>query len=158
MMKAIAATPPPLPLGDALLRHAHRLQQYGGLPEPGRDLDQVLRVVDVALGQEAVQRADPSLVVAVLRREVLQPDGVVRAAAGAADGGYDPVPRRHLHASYSPGLLTSLGLFLSLWAVLTRQVVRERLLTRRQTVAAIAVAGPLHAVVVAQQVFGVGRR
>ena len=59
--------------------------------------------------------------------------------------------------AYSPGLFTSLALFLPLWLGATRSGLREGLLTRPGLAAALAVAGLVHTVAVAQQVFFAGR-
>jgi hypothetical protein len=48
-------------------------------------------------------------------------------------------------------------LFLPLWLGVTRQALREGLLTRRSAAAGVAAGGLLHAAAVAQQVFYVGR-
>jgi hypothetical protein len=56
---------------------------------------------------------------------------------------------------YSPGLVTSI-LNVSLWLRLTRAAISERRLTTRDVVACTAVAGVVHAGVVARQVFFVG--
>ena len=56
---------------------------------------------------------------------------------------------------YSPGLVTSI-LNVPLWRRLTRAMIAERRLTRRDVVACTAVAGVVHADVVAHQVFFVG--
>lgn len=58
---------------------------------------------------------------------------------------------------YSPGLGTSLALFLPLWWLVTRLAMRDGLLTRRGLGLAIAIGGLLHGVAVAQQVFFVRR-
>jgi Protein of unknown function with HXXEE motif len=55
--------------------------------------------------------------------------------------------------TYSPGLITSVTLFLPLWGHLTRLALREGRLTPRTAAGATVAAGLLHAVVVAQQVF-----
>ena len=57
---------------------------------------------------------------------------------------------------YSPGIITSLTLFLPLWWRLTRQALDDGLLTRRGAVLASAVGGTIHAGAVAQQVFFIG--
>jgi hypothetical protein len=59
---------------------------------------------------------------------------------------------------YSPGLVTSLTLFVPLWTLITRRVLASGLLRRRGVLAAVAAGGALHAAAVAQQVFRVGRR
>jgi hypothetical protein len=59
---------------------------------------------------------------------------------------------------YSPGLVTSLTLFLPLWTVITREVLATGLLRPRRVLGAVAAGGALHAAAVAQQVFRVGRR
>ena len=56
---------------------------------------------------------------------------------------------------YSPGLVTSI-LHLPLWRHLTRAAVAERRLTTRDVVACTIIAGAVHAIVVARQVFFVG--
>jgi Protein of unknown function with HXXEE motif len=56
---------------------------------------------------------------------------------------------------YSPGLVTSI-LHLPLWRQLTRMAVAERRLSTRDVVACTIIAGAVHAVVVARQVFFVG--
>ena len=57
---------------------------------------------------------------------------------------------------YSPGLITSLTLFLPLWWRLTRLALDDRLITRRGAVLASAIGGTIHAGAVAQQVFFIG--
>ena len=59
--------------------------------------------------------------------------------------------------AYSPGAVSSVGLVLPVWVRLTRAALRERLLTRRSMAVSLAIGGAIHAVVVAQQVFFVGR-
>jgi len=56
---------------------------------------------------------------------------------------------------WSPGTLTALVLFLPLWWHITRLARREGLLTRRALAGAVATGGAVHALAVAQQVFGV---
>jgi Protein of unknown function with HXXEE motif len=58
---------------------------------------------------------------------------------------------------YSPGLVTSI-LHLPLWRYLTRAEVAERRLTTRDVIACTSIAGAVHAIVVARQVFYVGVR
>jgi hypothetical protein len=55
--------------------------------------------------------------------------------------------------AYSPGVVTSLLVFLPLWYYLTLLALEEGLLTKRGAVVATAIAVLVHAVVVAQQVF-----
>jgi hypothetical protein len=57
------------------------------------------------------------------------------------------------YRDYSPGLVTSLALYLPLWRVLSRRARREGLLTRRGTLAAAVLAALLHARVVAKGVY-----
>ena len=57
---------------------------------------------------------------------------------------------------YSPGLITSLTLFLPLWWRLTRLALDDGLITRGGAVLASAVGGTIHAGAVAQQVFFIG--
>jgi hypothetical protein len=56
---------------------------------------------------------------------------------------------------YSPGLVTSI-LTVPLWRRLTKAAVAERRLTKREVAACTAVAGAVHAIVVARQVFFIG--
>jgi hypothetical protein len=60
--------------------------------------------------------------------------------------------------AYHPGVVTSLVLFLPLWWALTRAALREHLLSRRDAALCVAVAGALHALVVAEQVYFVSAR
>ena len=57
----------------------------------------------------------------------------------------------------SPGLISSVTLFLPLWLIATRGGLRSGLLDRRSLAASAAVGGLIHAAAVAQQVFYVGR-
>jgi Protein of unknown function with HXXEE motif len=57
------------------------------------------------------------------------------------------------YRAYSPGLATSILLYLPLWRALARRARRERLLSRRANLSAAAFAGLLHAHVVSRQVF-----
>ena len=57
---------------------------------------------------------------------------------------------------YSPGIITSLTLFLPLWWRLTRLALDDGLITRRGAVLGSAVGGTIHAGAVAQQVFFIG--
>jgi len=56
----------------------------------------------------------------------------------------------------SPGVITSVVLFLPLWAHLTRLTLRERRLSGSEVAAGTVAAGALHAAVVARQVFFAG--
>jgi hypothetical protein len=55
--------------------------------------------------------------------------------------------------AYSPGVVTSVLLFLPVWWHLTRLALSERLISRRGVAAAALIGGLIHAAVVAQQVF-----
>jgi hypothetical protein len=55
--------------------------------------------------------------------------------------------------AYSPGLVTSLTLFLPAWYYLTRLAHREGLLSGRGAVISSLIAGCIHGAAVAQQVF-----
>jgi hypothetical protein len=57
------------------------------------------------------------------------------------------------YRAYSPGLATSILLYMPLWRVLSRSASRERLLSQRAGHAAAALAALLHAKVVSSQVF-----
>jgi hypothetical protein len=57
----------------------------------------------------------------------------------------------------SPGVVTSVALFLPLWAAITRTALRSGLLTPRRALAGAAAGGALHAAAVRQQVFRAGR-
>jgi len=59
------------------------------------------------------------------------------------------------YREYSPGLGTSV-LNVSLWRALTRSAIAELRLTKREAATCTLVAGIVHAVVVARQVFFVG--
>jgi hypothetical protein len=54
---------------------------------------------------------------------------------------------------YSPGLATSLALFVPLWTSATRGALHSGALTRRQVRAGIVVGGAMHAATVASTVF-----
>jgi hypothetical protein len=56
-------------------------------------------------------------------------------------------------ATYSPGLVTSVLLFLPVWWRLTHLALAERLISRRAVAIAALIGGLIHAAVVAQQVF-----
>jgi hypothetical protein len=58
--------------------------------------------------------------------------------------------------AYSPGLITSLTLFLPLWLRTTHLALDDGLITRRGAVIASALGGTIHAGAVAQQVFFIG--
>jgi hypothetical protein len=58
----------------------------------------------------------------------------------------------------SPGVVTALALFPPVWWHITRDGLRTGALTPRRLAASALAGGALHAVAVAQQVFGVGRR
>jgi hypothetical protein len=58
--------------------------------------------------------------------------------------------------TYSPGLITSLTLFLPLWLRTTHLALDSGLITRRGAVLASALAGTIHAGAVARQVFFIG--
>ena len=58
--------------------------------------------------------------------------------------------------AYSPGLITSLTLFLPLWLRTTHLALDDGLITRRGAVLASALGGAIHAGAVAQQVFFIG--
>jgi hypothetical protein len=62
------------------------------------------------------------------------------------------------YGEYSPGLFTALGLFVPLWAAVTRGAVRDGLMTRRGAAAGTAAASALHAAIVADQVYFVRPR
>jgi len=57
---------------------------------------------------------------------------------------------------YSPGIITSLTLFLPLWRRLTRLALDDGLSTARGAVLASAIGGTIHAGAVARQVFFIG--
>ena len=57
------------------------------------------------------------------------------------------------YREYSPGLFTALGMFVPLWAAVTRSALRDGLMTGRGAVASNLAAGALHAAVVADQVY-----
>ena len=54
---------------------------------------------------------------------------------------------------YSPGLVSSVALFLPVWGAVTRLALRGGHLTRRHVAASAAVGGVLHSAALAQQVF-----
>jgi hypothetical protein len=56
-------------------------------------------------------------------------------------------------SAYSPGLVTSVLLFLPLWWHLTRLALSEGLLGRKRVAVAVLIGGLIHAAVVAQQVY-----
>ena len=56
-------------------------------------------------------------------------------------------------SAYSPGLVSSLLLFIPLWWQLTRLALSEGLISGRGVAVATMIAGLIHGVVVAQQVF-----
>ena len=58
----------------------------------------------------------------------------------------------------SPGLVTSVTLFLPIWFAVTRRALRDGLLTRRSLAATVTAGGVIHGAAVAQQVFYVGPR
>jgi hypothetical protein len=59
------------------------------------------------------------------------------------------------YREYSPGLMSSMVLFLPVWGAVTRLALRAGRLTRRDVAASAAVGGVVHAAAVAQQVFRV---
>jgi hypothetical protein len=56
-------------------------------------------------------------------------------------------------AAYSPGLVSSVLLFVPVWWQLTRLALREGLISRRGVAVATLIGGLIHAAVVAEQVF-----
>jgi hypothetical protein len=98
---------PPLDLmrlHDAFLDDAERFEQDGDVAQRGRDADQVARLLDVPLGEEAVHPADAVLEVAVVGGHVGRVDVVVQAGAGAAYPGHHMVAGGEL-GDRRPGLL-----------------------------------------------------
>src|SRR5271165_2670783 len=75
-------------LYDAFLYDRHRLKQNGDILQSLRNLDDVLGIVDVILGQEAVQPADATLKVLIVGGHVVGADLVVEAIARAAHGSH----------------------------------------------------------------------
>src|SRR5436190_18219811 len=59
--------------------------------------------------------------------------------------------------TYSPGLITSLTLFLPLWSRLTGLALDDGLTTRRGVLVAHAIGGTSHTAAVARQMFFIGR-
>ena len=59
---------------------------------------------------------------------------------------------------YSPGLVTSIVVFLPLWALATRRAVNAGQLSPRRITVAVTLGGAIHAAAVADQVFHVRRR
>jgi hypothetical protein len=84
------------PLHDTLFSHRERLEQYPYRRKRRRDLHQVVRRIDVELGQETVQPIDPALVVRVVGRHVRRADDVVEALARPPHGRNDVIPRPEL--------------------------------------------------------------
>jgi hypothetical protein len=76
----------------ALLHDADRFHQHPDFLQGGGNLDYVLRIFHVALGQKAVQQVDAALVVSVVGGHVVGADQVVDAVAWSAHG------RRHVVA------------------------------------------------------------
>ncbi len=60
--------------------------------------------------------------------------------------------------AYHPGVVTALVLFLPLWVAITRTALREGVLTAGTSRGGVAIAGPMHATVVAQQVYFLSAR
>jgi hypothetical protein len=60
------------------------------------------------------------------------------------------------YREYSPGVVSAVALFPATWLVLTRAAVREARISRRATAVSAALAAPIHAAAVAQQVYGLG--
>jgi hypothetical protein len=56
-------------------------------------------------------------------------------------------------SAYSPGLVSSVLIFVPLWWYLTRLALSEGLISRRGVMVATLIGGLIHATVVAQQVF-----
>jgi hypothetical protein len=56
-------------------------------------------------------------------------------------------------ATRAPGRLTAIGVVLPLWARITLLAGRQRLLSRRDLVTALALGGAIHGAAVAQQVY-----
>jgi hypothetical protein len=54
----------------------------------------------------------------------------------------------------APGVATSVGVVLPLWAQITRAALRERLLTRRGVTISLPVGSAIHALAVRRQVYG----
>ncbi len=61
-------------------------------------------------------------------------------------------------SAYSPGVVTSVLLFLPVWWYLTRLALSEGLIGPRRVAVAVLIGGLIHATVVAQQVFFVELR
>jgi Protein of unknown function with HXXEE motif len=59
-------------------------------------------------------------------------------------------------ATRAPGVATSVGLVLPLWALITRAGLRERVVTRRSLAASLLVGSAIHALAVRAQVYGRG--
>jgi hypothetical protein len=58
--------------------------------------------------------------------------------------------------TYSPGLVSSIALFLPSWWRLTNRALEARLISKRGVLAGAAIGGAIHAAVVARQVFFLG--
>ncbi len=83
-------------LRDPLLDHRAGLKQHADLAQLARDLDDVLGIVDVVLGEVAVAKVDASLEVDIVGRHVIGADRVVQAVAWTAHGRDHEVSRREL--------------------------------------------------------------
>jgi len=57
-------------------------------------------------------------------------------------------------ATRAPGVATSVGLVLPLWALITRAGLRERAITRRSLAVSLVAGGAIHALAVRRQVYG----
>jgi hypothetical protein len=80
---------------DPLLHDARRLQQHADLAQGGRHPDDELRIIDVALGQVAVQQVDAALAVRLVGGHVGEADPVVDSVSRTPDR------RHHVIAGYN---------------------------------------------------------
>src|SRR5262249_18302070 len=78
-------------LDDAFFRNTQRLGDDGNVSQAGRHLDDILRVLEVVLGEIPVSTIDSALEVHVVSRHVIGTDLVVDARSPAADGRYHVV-------------------------------------------------------------------
>src|SRR5260370_42448794 len=73
-------------LDDALLGHAQWFSDDGDVLQPIRNFDDVLRIIDVVLGEVAVAPTDATLEVDLVGCHVVRADLVVDARPAAANG------------------------------------------------------------------------
>jgi len=83
-------------LRDPLLHDAGRFEENADLAKLTGDPDQVLGVLYVVLGEEAVYTTDAVFEVLVVGGHVGHPDPVIQARSGPPDPGHDVVPARQL--------------------------------------------------------------